>query len=32
MFDLLSVALILLFFVVAAAFVRACEALEKGDD
>jgi hypothetical protein len=32
MFDLFSVALIVLFFVVAAAFTHACEALEQGDD
>jgi hypothetical protein len=32
MFDLLSVALTLLFFVVAALFVRGCEALEKEED
>jgi hypothetical protein len=32
MFDLLSVVLIVLFFFVAAAFVRACDALEQGDD
>ena len=32
MFDLLCVALVLLFFVVAAAFTRGCEMLEREDD
>jgi hypothetical protein len=32
MFDLLSLVLIVLFFVVAAAFTGACEALQQGDD
>ena len=32
MFDLFCFGLFVLFFVVAAAFTRACEALEQGDD
>jgi hypothetical protein len=32
MFDLLSVALIVLFFFVAVAFVHACAALQREDD
>jgi len=32
MFDLLCVGITLLFFAVAAAFVRGCEALEKEED
>ena len=32
MFDLLCVALVVLFFVVTAAFVRGCELLEREDD
>jgi hypothetical protein len=32
MFDLFCVGLTLLFFAVAAAFVRACETLEKEED
>jgi len=32
MFDLLCLVLIVLFFVVAAAFTRGCEALQREDD
>ena len=32
MFDLLCVAITLLFFAVAVAYVRGCEALEREDD